>query len=327
MNKKLNHIEINIWKACNNKCIFCMSSKVRFDSSSWYKWLVSFEKIKNDIQYYADKWYKSIWFLWWDISIHPNLYEIISYSKAKWFERINVITNGMVFSDYNKAKKLVESGVTRVNISVHSHISEIEDYLTQVEWWLKKKLKAIDNFNKLYKEGLLEDKLSINIVLNKQNYKTIVETCLYFWKQKNIDDIRINFVRPDLWVKENFSKFLISYTEVLDQIKKIIYISLKYNIRITFDTIPACIINKVYKNIKVINRFIWEQFDHIDEISDLSSDRKFLWKEKKTNELKYKKNWCRECYYYNSCQWIRKEYYHIFGDWEIDIVKNIFYKL
>ena len=48
------------------------------------------------------------------------------------FQVINVITNAMIFSNFEKAKKLVESGVTRINISIHSHLDEIEDYITQI---------------------------------------------------------------------------------------------------------------------------------------------------------------------------------------------------
>jgi uncharacterized Fe-S cluster-containing radical SAM superfamily enzyme len=39
----------------------------------------------------------------------------------------------MVFDDYNLCKQLVENGLTRINISIHSHLSEVEDYLIQVK--------------------------------------------------------------------------------------------------------------------------------------------------------------------------------------------------
>jgi uncharacterized Fe-S cluster-containing radical SAM superfamily enzyme len=39
----------------------------------------------------------------------------------------------MRFADYDFSKRLIESGVTRINISIHSHLDEIEDLLTQVK--------------------------------------------------------------------------------------------------------------------------------------------------------------------------------------------------
>jgi MoaA/NifB/PqqE/SkfB family radical SAM enzyme len=267
----LKHIEVNIWKACNNKCIFCLSW------DSLYKWwdiaFVDYKTIKDKLDWYYSKWYRSIGFLWWDISIHPDLYKIIKYCKYLWYKEIHVITNSMVFDDYNKAKKLILGWVTRVNISVHSHIGDIEDNLIQVPWWLNRKLKAIDNFNILFNKWLLKSSLSINIVLNKQNYKTIVETVLFYKYKKNINDIRINFV----WLVKDLIKIWwkikLSYTEFMPYLKRLIFISEKYNIRITFDSIPACIFykldNKKYKY--YLDKYLWNQFDHISDIDELSN--------------------------------------------------------
>ena len=320
----LKHIELNIWKACNNKCRFCMSSK----SSLWDIKFVSLDILKKKIKLYADKWYNSIWFLWWDISIHPNILEIVKFCKQNNFENINVITNWMVFDNEEFANSLIESWVTRINISIHSHINKIEDYLTRVKWWLQRKLKAIDNFNKLYNSWKLRDALSINIVVNKKNYKNIVETCLYFWKEKNINDIRINFIRLNKDVKENWDDLKLSYTEFLPYLKKLVYISIKYKIRITFDTIPACIFYKIdKKNYKVIiKKFLWEDLDHIVEIDHINKNDNFDWKKRKKDIFKTQFKNCEFCIYRESCQWVRKEYWMIYW-WEefkpIKLDKNI----
>jgi hypothetical protein len=83
------------------------------------------------------------------------------------------------------------------------------------------------------------------MVINKINYKTIVESTLYFFHKKNITDIRINFVWLSDDVKDAWDELKISYTEFLPYLKKLIYISLKEKIRITFDTIPPCIFLKL----------------------------------------------------------------------------------
>lgn len=304
---KLKHIEINIWKACNNKCRFCMSAFVWKDE----KELTNFEIVKNEIQKYSKKWYKFIWFLWWDISIHPNIYEIINEAKVNWFESINVITNAMIFSNQEKAEKLISSWVTRVNISIHSHISKIEDFLTQIPGWLKKKLQAIDNFNKLYENWLLKSSLSINIVLNWLNYKEVLKTCLYFYKVKNIKDIRINFLwNRYFYNKEDKEKLELSYTKILPYLKELIVFSINSDLRITFDSIPPCIFNKIwFKNIDfILNQYLWDEKDHIEEISNLNKNITFDWKNQKKEELKKKFDKCNKCLYYNRCQWVWKEY-------------------
>lgn len=315
----LKHIEINIWKACNNKCIFCMSSKPEL----WDIKFVSLEKLQEKLQKYYDDGYRSVGFLWWDISIHPKMIEVVAFAKKLWFIEIQAITNGMIFDDINKTNKIVENWLTRVNFSIHSHLTNIEDYLTQIPGGLKRKLDAIDHFNELHNIKKLKSPVSINIVLNKINYKTIVESVLYFYKVKNINDIRINFVWLNDDTKENWDQLKLSYTEFLPYLKKLIYISLKYNIRVTFDTVPACIYKQIdsknYK--KLISTFLWEDKDHIVEIDWVNKNQSFNWKERKTNQLKTKFEDCKKCTYNSSCQWIRKHYAGIY--WWSEIIPII----
>lgn len=310
MNNNLKHIEINIWKACNNKCRFCMSSK----SELWDIKFVKLEELKEKIKWYFVKWYKSIGFLWWDISIHPNIVEIISFCKEVWFININVITNWMKFDDFEFTKKILESGLTRVNFSIHSHIDEIEEYLIQVKGWLQRKLKAVDNFKFFYDKWILRDDLSINIVVNSKNYETIVETVLFFYLKKQIDDIRINFIWLNNDTKENRDDLKLSYTDFLPYIKKLIYISIKYNIRITFDTVPACIFYKIDNvNYKAfVKKFLWEDQDHITEIDHINNNDQFNWKERKKDILKMQFSQCEKCNFNISCQWVRKNYGKIY---------------
>lgn len=309
----LKHIEVNIWKACNNRCKFCMSSK----SKEWDSKFTTLEVLKWKIDSYVKKEYKSIGFLWWDISIHPQIVEIISYCKANWFENINIVTNWVKFHDFEFTKKVVEAWLTRVNFSIHSHIDEVEDYLTGVKWWLQKKLKAIDNFNYFYNNWLLRDNLSVNIVLNSKNLGTIVESVLYFYRIKKVNDIRINFIWLNEDNKENWEDLTVSYEEFIPYMKKLIYISLKYNIRVTFDTIPACIFYKIDKeNYKTfLKKFLWENLDYIDEIDNINNNDQFNWKERKKDILKTQFEDCKHCVYNIPCQWVRKSYKDIYA-WE-----------
>jgi MoaA/NifB/PqqE/SkfB family radical SAM enzyme len=311
------HIEINIWKACNNRCRFCMSSQYAIKQVWETFWFVKFEEIIKEIISYSKKWYDSIGFIWWEVSVHPNFFDIITESKNAWFKNINIVTNAMIFSDYKKAESLINLWTTRINISIHSHIEEIEDYLTQTKWWFKSKLKAIDNFNKLYDSGLLKSKLSINIVLNGLNYKDIVETCLYFYKIKKIDDIRINFIWNRFFASNQDKTDLeLRYSDILLVLKQLIYISLKFDIRITFDSIPPCIFYKIDKiNYKdIIKRFLWESFDYIDKISNINKNEVFNWKEQKKNDLKIKPKNCKDCIYNKQCEGVWKEYIEQYWD-------------
>ncbi len=316
---KVKHIEINIWKACNNKCRFCMSSKPELYDIKF----AEIDNLKEKVRWYIEKWYNSIWFLWWDVSIYPKLIELINYCKKVWFLEIHIITNWMRFDSFDFTKNIIKSWLTRFNISIHSHQEEIEDYLTGVKWWLIRKLNAIDNINLIIKEGNLQP-LSINIVLNSYNLKSIIKTVLFFFKVKKIKDIRINFIWLDEDIKENWDDLKISYTEFLPYLKQLIYISLKYSIRITFDSVPACIFYKIDKiNYKLfIEKFLWEEYDHITEIDWINNNKVFDWKIEKTNRQKTKFEKCKLCKYNLKCEWVRKTYNEVYWNLEFNLIYN-----
>lgn len=290
--------------------------------------LADLSYVKNKLEYYAKQGFNSVWYLWGDISIHPKIIDIISYSKELWFKSINVITNWMLFSNYEYAYQIVDAWVTRINISIHSHISETEDYITKIPWWLERKLKAIKNFQKLQKDGTLKSNISINIVLNKLNLEKILDTVLFYYK-KWINDIRINFIRlsdSDGLIKW-WEELAISYTDFLPYLKKLIYISIKYNIRITFDTVPPCIFYKIGKKNtdSLVKRFLWEQFDIINQIDHVNIDdekERFKWKYRRLNILKTKKKECKKCKYNDICEWVWKEYKQIYSLSEINPITN-----
>lgn len=322
---KLKHIEINIWKACNNKCRFCMSQ----ESEPMKLKLVDFDYLKEKVITYAERWYNSVGFLGWDVSIYPKLEELMVVCNENWYSNVNIITNAMLFSNYDFLKRIVIAWATRVNISIHSHIDEVEDFLTQIPWWLQRKLQAIENMNRLRDEWLFRNPISINIVLNKQNYKDIVETCIFYYKMW-IKDIRINFLRPNKDSEWYYDDILLTYTDALPYIKKLILLYLKTWIRVTFDSVPPCIFklidDKNYKNL--IKIFLWEDYDYINAIDDFNvpeSDKinfNFNWKEKKKNILKTPVKECEKCIYFDKCEWIRKEYIEIFWGDEFIWIKS-----
>lgn len=295
-----------------------MSSK----SELWDIKFVKIDILKEKISWYADRGYRSIGFLGWDISIHPNILELVDFCKTKWFQSINLISNGMKFDNFEFAQKIVELWATRMNFSIHSHLDSVEDYLIQVPGWLKRKLQAVDNFQLLYQQWKLKDALSINIVLNSKNYTTIVETVLFYYVKKWINDIRINFIWLNDDVRENWDDMKVTYTDFLPYLKKLIFISLKYNIRITFDTVPACIFYKIDKinYRKLVKKFLWEDQDHIVEIDHINNNDNFDWKQRKKDILKSQFSQCWKCLYKASCQWVRNWYVELYGDNEFQPV-------
>ena len=81
------------------------------------------------IKKYRAKEYNSVGFLGGEITIYPDVLELIEYTKDLGYQNIHIISNARRFSDEKFLKQLIDNGITRVSVSIHSHLEEIENVL------------------------------------------------------------------------------------------------------------------------------------------------------------------------------------------------------
>jgi len=93
--KRIEHIEINLGKVCNNKCLFCMV----YENKDILNKFVPSKQIKKELKHFRNKNYKSVGFLGGEPTVYPNILEIIRYAKELGYEEIHMVSNGRKFSD------------------------------------------------------------------------------------------------------------------------------------------------------------------------------------------------------------------------------------
>lgn len=284
--------------------------------------LVPYEKLVAELEARRAEGYDSVGFLGGDVSIHPRMLDVVARAKALGYADVQVITNAMVFADAARAAALVEAGVTRVNVSVHSHLPAVEDFLTQIPGGLARKLAALQNFGALHASGKLRAAVAINIVLNRQNCPTVAESCLFFAKKLGIRDIRINFVWPEYSLGEFVDDIALKYSDFVPHLRRMVAVSVSENIRLTFDTVPPCVFKMAFPDNyrALLPRFLGEQFDFIDRISVVGTGDGFSWKERKRDELKYRARGCAECVFEGTCDGVWREYVELFGFRELKAI-------
>lgn len=293
----MKHIEINLGRACNNRCRFCMSGHISN--------MIDFNGVKQEILNSAANGYNSIGFLGGEVTINPDILQIVKLARNKGFKHIHIISNGRKYKSINFLIDLISQGVNRFSVSIHSHNKEIEDYLTQINGGFEEKILGIKNLVELYNKGLFTNKISINIVINKKNYKDILKTLQYF-KNLKIEDYRLNFMWPEGNAAEYYKDLLISYTDFYPYIIKIIKLSQRFKINVVFDGIPYCVFPNSEQN-----------KEYIGELKDISTDvityernlvNRFNWQKRKINELKEKRKLCQSCLYNDICEGIWSKY-------------------
>ncbi|MFA5188680.1 MAG: radical SAM protein [Patescibacteria group bacterium] len=293
----MRNIEINIGNSCNNECLFCM-----VDHSS--RGFVAYKTIEKEIIRAKQNGFESIGFLGGEFTLHPEVLKIVKLAKILGFKIIHIISNGRKYQDENFVKQLINNGVNRFSVSIHSHKMEVEDYLTQRPGGFAEKIQGLKNLVKM------NQPVSANLVINNLNYQDIAET-LNFLNGLGIIDFRLNFIWLHGRALANQNLFL-KFNDFLPLVDKIINLAKEKNLTIAFEGIPACLIKDNNK------------LDYIGELRDLKTEvvafnnpqkerENFNWQERKTNEFKIKHEKCLECVYNNSCEGVWRDYINFFG--------------
>lgn len=305
----MKNLELNLGKACNNKCVFCVSG----DSRPVTKRFIDLETIKKELDFFYKKGSRALGFLGGEPTIYPGILDAVRYAKKIGYKRIALTTNGTRLADNKFCIDLINAGVNRFTISIHSHKAEVEDRLTRVPGNFDKKIKGIKNLVRLKKKGFLKENVSLNAVIHAKNYKNL-SNMVDFFSKLGIDDIRFNFIRPEGSATGD-RRMVPTYQSVIPYFYRLILRNeKKYKINITIGEIPFCIFKEVYeKSPHIFTKYIGEFYDLSTEVSSARFDKdensqkitcvqsRFNWQDKKRNFLKKKLSPCKKCRFLNVC--------------------------
>ena len=320
----IKNVEINIGKVCNNNCRFCMSGQ---DEAKKFGFIAK-ETILKELKEKARQGFNSVGFLGGEFTLHPDILEILAAAKKNNFEIIHIISNGRKYQDTKFLKELIDLGVNRFSVSIHSNRADVEDYLTQRQGGFKEKLKGIRNLLDYYKQGLISRRICLNLVVNKLNYQEL-DKFLLFFSRLGIKDFRFNYMWPEGNVLAN-KKLIVKYGELADSLKKINKLADKLKIDLVWEGIPPCTFPDFADNVK----FSGELRDYPTTVLSLTdydgsdnSDaqilrREFDWQQRKENYLKIKNKFCSECKFTKLCEGVWRTYIDLFGWSEFKPVKK-----
>ena len=111
-----------------------------------------------------------------DPTVHPDLPKIIKKTKELGFKHVQIITNGRMLAYKKFAVALKKAGLDEVTFSLHSHIKEDFEEITRVNGSYNQALAGLLNAQS---QGFI---VSVDIVINKLNYKKLRETLQFYIK-------------------------------------------------------------------------------------------------------------------------------------------------
>lgn len=327
---KRRNVEINVGKACNNRCVFCIDGMPKREDRSY----MPYDDMKRELELWYQSGSRSVGFLGGEPTTYPHIVESVAYAKQLGFTRIAIATNATRLRLPHFTDKLIEAGLTRATISMHGHTPELEDRITRVPKVFEKKRKAILYLQALRDKGHLADGLSVNIVLNGWNYRHLLGMMRFFYDEIGLDDLRINFVRPEGYA-EGDPEITPRYTDVIPYLLKAIILSEKHWRRktFTFGGFPLCTLPQALRESDDLLR------RHMGEYRDLSTDcsvrqdgegfgieevadgrSRFNWQDRKRFDLKNAPPACSSCSKVHLCEGVWRGYMDIHGQDEFSPV-------
>ena len=101
--------ELNIGRACNSRCVFCVSRQVSQEEKVW----LPLEKARDEVRLAFEQGCRALGFLGGEPTIYPHLEEVIRYGRELGYQRVALATNGLLLARAAVVEKLIDAGVTR----------------------------------------------------------------------------------------------------------------------------------------------------------------------------------------------------------------------
>ncbi|MDD2566141.1 MAG: radical SAM protein [Candidatus Gracilibacteria bacterium] len=171
--QKQNRIWVRIASVCNNNCIFCLDSNAHDGTFS------DEEEIKKNIKDgFKEGFNNRVIISGGEASINPKFSDYISYAKEVGYNRVQTITNGIMFASEDFCKKVFNAGLEEVTFSMHGHNETLHDYLVGTPGTFKKSLKGLLYIKKHFPNIII----NIDIVVNKININYLPDIVKFYMK-------------------------------------------------------------------------------------------------------------------------------------------------
>jgi MoaA/NifB/PqqE/SkfB family radical SAM enzyme len=284
----MKRIDVKVWFACNNFCLFC----VQWDKRFKYK-PKKIEEIKRILDEWISDWAEYVVFTGWEPTVHPKLTEAVKHAKKVWYKQIQIQSNWVNFSNMDYCKELIMAWVTEFSPSIHWFKAETHDKLVWTPWAWKNVVKWLINLSSLWQL------IIINSVITKDNYKEtpkLAKLLCKIW----VHQYQFAFVHI-LWSAAKNKEIIVpKKSEIMPYIKEALDIWRRLWKPTFTEAIPFCMMQwyeRAIAETTVPDTAVYDWEWKLDSYSD------YRW-----SEGKAKRDECKKCIKNSVCEWPWREY-------------------
>jgi MoaA/NifB/PqqE/SkfB family radical SAM enzyme len=219
---------VRLVTACNSRCVFCLDTdtprNVYIPEEDVHK-----ELVRGREQLRADKVILS----GGEGSIHPKFVDFVRFAKQIGYDRVQTVTNGVMFAQRDFYNRAVEAGLGEITFSLHGHTPELHDRLTGTPGAFHKLMKGM---MRAIREGRII--VNVDVCINKQNVPyidQIVELCL----SVGVHEFDLLHVIPQGAAFENRNELFYDPIEYLPRLQKVFRLNRHPNVVIWTNRFPV----------------------------------------------------------------------------------------
>jgi cyclic pyranopterin phosphate synthase len=184
----LETLQLIVGYDCNNFCLFCMET----DRAGRRREVKKFLK-KRIYQVLEENTHiKKVVFTSGEPTLNPQIFNYAKRAKELGYKRIEIISNGRMFSHKDYCAELIEAGVNEFIISIHGHNKKIHEAMSRTPGSFEQTEQGLSNMSWFRSRRPI--RLSVNHVLTKYNYKFSGDF-LEFLRNYFLDDAVLKTVR------------------------------------------------------------------------------------------------------------------------------------
>ena len=156
---------VNVTYQCNNHCRFCaVGNRIKAH--------LPLADIQERLRAHRRAGIELLDIDGGEPTLHPELIELVRWSRAEGFRVVNVTTNGRVLAYEKAARALMRSGLTELLVSLHGPTAEVHDALTSVPGSFAQTTQGLANAIRLAPEGV---SVGVNTTLARGNMGHLLE--------------------------------------------------------------------------------------------------------------------------------------------------------
>jgi MoaA/NifB/PqqE/SkfB family radical SAM enzyme len=315
------NVDINLGKACNNRCRFCSNGDPMPEELRW----AEMTTVEEEIRRRRIEGAESIGFLGGEVTLYPRLERVVRLARELGFRRVALCTNASRLADPELLGRLLDAGVTRVAVSIHSHRASVEDYITRRPGSFEQKVLALRNLVAAERRGRLPDGLSLNTVLHRKNVEHL-DRFVRFMAGLGVGSIRFNFIRPCRGA-EGSKAWVPRFSLVTPNIMRVVALNESgLHLALNFGDIPFCKYpREVLAQPALRRRYVGESWDMDTDVSVTwrhqrkampARSTRFNWQQRRL-EFKSFAPTCRTCALREACEGVWQKYLDLYGAREL----------